>query len=231
MARTADPAGVRLSELIACLSLGTDLGLGQPMEHVQRQCLIALRLGQNLGLGAEEREAVYYGGLLAWIGCHVDAYEQATWLGDDIRAKGNARLVDFRSTAAGTRCVLAHLGSGRPALERARVGLAFLTGGYRGRVDLVTLGGHEIGRAVFAPGWKWSENVKPIAGTHSCEFPHFMYVVSGRMRVVMDDGTEALLGPGDLATVAPGHDAEVIGEEACVVIDMAEEDGDHAKRA
>ena len=69
---------VRLSELIATLSLGTDLGLGQPMEHVLRQCLIALRLGERLGLDETERRVLYYSGLLAWVGCFTDAYEQAS---------------------------------------------------------------------------------------------------------------------------------------------------------
>jgi mannose-6-phosphate isomerase-like protein (cupin superfamily) len=100
----------------------------------------------------------------------------------------------------------------------------------KGHVALMTVAGKEIGKGVFEPGWRWSTNVKPIAGTHSCEFPHFMYVLSGRMRVLMDDGTQAELGPGDVASIPPGHDAEVIGDEPCVTIDLAEEDADYAKR-
>ena len=72
------------------LSLGTDLGLGQPMEHMIRACLIALRLGEQLGLAESERGVVYYSGLLAWVGCHTDAYEQAKWLGNDITQKSDA---------------------------------------------------------------------------------------------------------------------------------------------
>ncbi len=68
---------IRLAELVATRSLGTDLGFGQPMEHVIRQTLIALRMAEHLSLGAAERTVLYYGGLLAWVGCHTDAYEQA----------------------------------------------------------------------------------------------------------------------------------------------------------
>lgn len=100
-----------------------------------------------------------------------------------------------------------------------------------GEVRLVTVGGREVGLGVFEPGWSWSEHVKPIAGTHSCEFPHFIYVISGRMRVVMDDGREIDVRAGDVATIPPGHDARTIGDEPCVTVDLAEDDVDYAKRA
>jgi hypothetical protein len=90
---TSRPAGVRLAELVAALSLGTDLGLGQPMEHVIRQTLIALRMSELLGLDEPERKVVYYSGLLAWVGCHTDAYEQAKWFGDDLTIKADGFLV------------------------------------------------------------------------------------------------------------------------------------------
>lgn len=77
---------VRLAEVVALLSLGTDLGLGQPMEHMIRACLIALRLADRLGLEESERGVVYYAGLLAWV-----AYEQAKWFGDDLSTKRDAR--------------------------------------------------------------------------------------------------------------------------------------------
>jgi HD-GYP domain-containing protein (c-di-GMP phosphodiesterase class II) len=123
--------GVRLAELVAVLSLGTDLGLGQPMEHVLRQTLIALRLGERLGLDDDQREVLYYSGLLAWVGCHVDAHEQARWFGDDLAAKRDARLVDLNGARADTRYVLSHLGAGKTPLQRIRVGIGFLAGGYR----------------------------------------------------------------------------------------------------
>jgi len=62
----------------------------------------------------------------------------------------------------------------------------------------------EIGRGTFEPGWKWSECVKPLAGTDSCQAAHTGYVVSGRMHVVMDDGSEAEVGPGSAIVIPPG---------------------------
>ena len=100
-----------------------------------------------------------------------------------------------------------------------------------GRVELVTLGGREIGKAIFEPGWRWSEHVKPIAQTESCKFAHLGYVLSGRMRVYMDDGSKGEIGPGDVFSIAPGHDAEVVGDEPCVMIDIGDEDANYAKRA
>ena len=87
------PAGqrVRLAELLAALSLAFDLGMGLPMEHVLRQCLISMRLADRLGLERSDRGVVYYTALLAWVGCHVDAYEQAKWFGDDLALKADAR--------------------------------------------------------------------------------------------------------------------------------------------
>ena len=90
----------------------------------------------------------------------------------------------------------------------------------RGRMKLVTVGGTTVGRAVFEPGWRWSESVKPIVGTDSCQVAHTGYVISGRMHVVMDDGTEGEAGPGDAFMIAPGHDAWIVGDEACVVVDI-----------
>jgi quercetin dioxygenase-like cupin family protein len=100
-----------------------------------------------------------------------------------------------------------------------------------GEVRLVTVAGKEIGLGIFRPGWSWRAHVKPIAGTASCEFPHFLYVISGRMRVVMDDGAEVELRAGDVASIPPGHDAEIVGDEPCVTVDLGEEDGDYAKPA
>src|SRR6476659_7680121 len=87
VASRTDRTHVRLAELVAALSLGIDLGFGQPMEHVLRQCLIALRLGEAIGLDGEERAVVYYTALLINVGCHTDAHEQAKWFGDDIATK------------------------------------------------------------------------------------------------------------------------------------------------
>src|SRR4029077_9109897 len=86
-ARAASTNEVRLAELVAALSLGVDLGFGQPMEHVLRECMIALRLGDRIGLDEDERSTVYYTALLVNVGCHADAHEQAKWFGDDITLK------------------------------------------------------------------------------------------------------------------------------------------------
>src|SRR3954465_16021682 len=87
VATETDCTHVRLAEIVAALSLGIDLGFGQPMEHVLRQCLIALRLAERVGLDDEERAVVYYAALLVNVGCHTDAHEQAKWFGDDIALK------------------------------------------------------------------------------------------------------------------------------------------------
>ena len=90
-----------------------------------------------------------------------------------------------------------------------------------GAMHVVNLAGAVVGRAVFEPGWKWSQDVKPIAGTESCEAAHTGYVVSGRLHVRMDDGTEGEAGPGDALVVSPGHDAWVVGDEPCVMLDWS----------
>ncbi|MFB0629892.1 cupin domain-containing protein [Streptomyces sp. AB3(2024)] len=92
-------------------------------------------------------------------------------------------------------------------------------GGGKGRMDLLQTTDGPVGRAVFEPGWKWSEHVKPLAGTDSCEAAHTGYVVSGRIQVVMDDGESGEYGTGDFLQIAPGHDAWVLGDEPCVVLD------------
>ena len=90
----------------------------------------------------------------------------------------------------------------------------------KGKVELVKVNGSTIGRAVFQPGWKWSESVKPIAKTRSCEAPHFQYHISGTLHVKMDDGTEMDLKAGDISNLASGHDAWVVGNEPVVVVDF-----------
>ena len=72
----------------------------------------------------------------------------------------------------------------------------------------------------FDPGWRWSEHLKPVVGTDSCQSPHLLYVLSGRMRVRMNDGSEDEVGPNTVARIEPGHDAWVVGDEPCVVVDF-----------
>ena len=90
----------------------------------------------------------------------------------------------------------------------------------KGKVELITFAGITFGRATLEPGWKWSESVKPIAKTKSCEAPHTQYHVSGRLAVKMDDGSEQIFGPGDVSHIPPGHDAWVVGNEPAVIIDI-----------
>jgi len=90
----------------------------------------------------------------------------------------------------------------------------------KGRAEILNFGGGVVGRGIFEPGWRWSKHVKPIAGTQSCMAAHSGYVVSGRMHLAMDDGTEAEVGPGDYAIIPPGHDAWTVGSEACVFVDF-----------
>jgi len=88
-----------------------------------------------------------------------------------------------------------------------------------GALDLLQIGGAEIGRLTLQPGWRWSVHVKPLVGTELCEAPHFQYHASGVLRIQMADGTEFDARPGDVTALPSGHDAWVIGDEPVVVID------------
>ena len=123
-------APVRLAELVAALSLGIDLGFGQPMEHVLRQCLIALRLAERAGLDEQQRAVVYYTALLINVGCHTDAHEQAKWFGDDIAFKSTKYEVEPRGLRGAIGAVR-QLGAGNPVLRRFRIGLEFAVAGRR----------------------------------------------------------------------------------------------------
>jgi hypothetical protein len=90
----------------------------------------------------------------------------------------------------------------------------------KGKLELITVGGAVIGRATLQPGWKWSESVKPMAKTESCEAPHFQYHASGTIRIKMDDGTERDVKAGEVSLVPTGHDAWVLGNEPVVLIDF-----------
>jgi HD-GYP domain-containing protein (c-di-GMP phosphodiesterase class II)/DNA-binding CsgD family transcriptional regulator len=132
-AATATPttsAKVRLAELVAALSLGVDLGFGQPMEHVLRECMIALRLADRLGLDEAERSTVYYTALLVNVGCHADAHEQTKWFGDDIALRSGKYEHEYRSLRAAA-ATISLVGSGNPPLHRFRVGLEFALSGRR----------------------------------------------------------------------------------------------------
>jgi hypothetical protein len=89
-----------------------------------------------------------------------------------------------------------------------------------GHAEVVQLHGQTVLRSVFEPGWHWTDDIGPIAGTDTCQTHHFGYMVSGRMVVKMDDGTEIECKPGELVEIMPGHDAWVEGQETCVFIDF-----------
>ena len=90
----------------------------------------------------------------------------------------------------------------------------------KGRLELVNIGSGVVGRLVLQPGWRWSESVKPLAGTEWCEAPHFQYHAAGRIGIKMEDGTEFEVGPGEITALPSGHDAWVVGDEEVVLIDF-----------
>lgn len=89
------------------------------------------------------------------------------------------------------------------------------------KIEIVNLGETSFMRATFEPGWKWSECVKPTVGTETCQADHVNYVVSGRITIKMDDGTQKEMQTGDVAVIPPGHDAWVVGNEPCILIDFS----------
>jgi HD-GYP domain-containing protein (c-di-GMP phosphodiesterase class II) len=137
MSSSDGASALRLSELLGVLSFGVDLGMGVPMDHVLRQSMIALGLAERLGLDADEREAVYFGSLLAWVGCHIDAYEQAKWFGDETVLKGDYRRVDFATAASGPLFLARHLGRDRPLSQRLGMVPGFLGDGRRAADSLL----------------------------------------------------------------------------------------------
>jgi len=88
--------------------------------------------------------------------------------------------------------------------------------------ETVTLDTVEVTRVTFEVGAKWSNDLKDYAGTESCELPHVALIQSGRLKVVMDDGSEEEFGPGDIMLLPPGHDAWTVGEEACVFVEFSQ---------
>jgi len=90
----------------------------------------------------------------------------------------------------------------------------------KGKVELVNIGGATVGFATFEPGWKWSDSVKPLVKTKSCEAPHFQYQLSGTMHIVMDDGSEFDSRAGDVTLLPIGHDAWVVGNERVTIVDF-----------
>lgn len=127
----ARDSGVKLPEIVAAFSLASDLGLGQPMEHVLRSWLIAARLGDRLGLDTDERGALYYVSTLAWVGCVADTPEVASWFGDDIGFRSGYYEFDLASLPM-LGFMLRHVGAGNPALYRLRLGAKLVVTGGKG---------------------------------------------------------------------------------------------------
>ena len=149
--------GVRLAELVASLSLATDLGLGQPLEHVLRSTRIALMLGEEMGLDDEERSIVFYTGLLFWVSCHADSHDQARWFGDDIALRADSYKVD-QTGLAQVGFVIGHLGAGRSPVRRATTTASFLAGGSK------TVEGFEVTACVLAGSFAQRLGLEPEVG-------------------------------------------------------------------
>ena len=120
--------GVRLAEMVAALSLATDLGLGQPQQHIIRQTVIAMRMAELEGLSEDERAAIFYVSLLAWVGCVADAHEMAKWFGDDMAVRADSYLVDLTGLPM-MRFMIGHVASGSAPLQRLTMIGRFLAGG------------------------------------------------------------------------------------------------------
>jgi hypothetical protein len=88
------------------------------------------------------------------------------------------------------------------------------------RLEIVDLGTHKAARMTAQPGWRWSECIKPVAGTDSCQTDHVGYMTSGRLHVVHDDGAETDVRAGDVYRIGPGHDAWVVGDEPVVTVEF-----------
>jgi len=143
------------------MSLGVDLGFGQPMEHVLRQCLIALRIAERAGLHEPDRATVYYTALLINVGCHTDAHEQAKWFGDDIAMRATKYDHGLHS-ARGAIATFRRLGSGSPLIQRFRIGVEFAVGGFRDMDRMIEH--HSTIACKFAEQLRMDEAVQAAVG-------------------------------------------------------------------
>jgi len=135
---TEHDGGLRLADLVAAFSLASDLGLGQPMEHVLRSWRITARFGERIGLDDCERADLYYVALLAWVGCVADSFEVASWFGDDIAFRADSYEVDLAGLPM-LGFMLRHVGAGAPALQRLRLATA-----------LIATRGHAVARGLIS---------------------------------------------------------------------------------
>ena len=125
-----DGDGVRLATLVAALSLATDLGLGQPQQHIIRQTVIAMRMADLEGLSEDERAAIFYVSLLAWVGCVSDSHEMGKWFGDDTAVRAESYMVD-KAGLPMMRFMIGHVASGSSPIRRLTMIGRFLAGGSR----------------------------------------------------------------------------------------------------
>ena len=87
-------------------------------------------------------------------------------------------------------------------------------------IEIIRLDGFTLGRLNLEPGWRWSECIKPVVHTDSCQVSHAGYAISGSIVVRMNDGTEKTIAAGESYTIPPGHDAWVVGDEPFVGIEV-----------
>src|SRR5215212_6025521 len=124
-----------------------------------------------------------------------------------------------RKSGRKEKLAMAEAGTQRKSLDTPDETREFV----QGQVQVATIKDFKVARQIFQPGWKWSEHVRPIAQTSSCQVRHTGYVISGHLKLVMDDRTETDLGPGDAYVIEAGHDGWVVGDEPFVAIDVSTE--------
>jgi hypothetical protein len=99
------------------------------------------------------------------------------------------------------------------------------------RIEIVRMPGANVGRYTFEPGWRWSECVKPVAGTDSCQARHVGIAQQGRLVVRHEDGTELEIGAGEAYVIEPGHNAEVVGDERFIGYEFEQKAAEEYARA
>src|SRR5580658_416404 len=202
-----------MAELVGALSLATDLGLGQPQEHVLRQTALARRLAEAAGLSAQEQKLAGYVSLLAWVGCIADSHELARWFGDDLRLRADSYQVDKVGLPL-MRFMLGHVGAGAPPLRRLTMIGRFLaegvgeasqsfvahcqtTGDIAGRLGLDA----DVGRALAQAFERWDGKGVP-AGLAGEQIDPVMRVVQ-----IADDAEvlDRIGGPAAAVTMLRGR--------------------------
>lgn len=187
-ATAASAGGVLLAEMVAALSLATDLGLGQPQEHIIRQTVIAMRVAALGGLSEDEQAAIFYISLLAWVGCIADAHEMGKWFGDDLKVRADSYLVDLTGLPM-MRFMLGHVASGSSPIRRLTMIGRFLAGGSReversmashcetsGDLSLRLGLGHEVRDPLQQAFERWDGKGSP-AQLAGCEIARVMRIV------------------------------------------------------